>query len=208
MLHLETIKPGTFSLLKELMNVGFLDQFQLVGGTALALQLGHRISDDIDLFSNKPFDNEDIINALANTFKDRFLLTSGVFNKLGVFALIDDIKLDICRHKENLIDEIIVNDRIRMWGTKDIAASKVNAISRRAKKKDFWDIDELLDIYSIDEIAAFYRAKYLPMLAIGVAQMITYYDEAEDSEPPVCLKGKTWQSVKKSIFRKINQQLK
>ena len=56
---------------------------------------------------------------------------------------------------------------------------------KRATKKDFWDIDRLLDIYNISEITSFYREKYLPMLAIGVAQMITYFDDAEKSATPV-----------------------
>ena len=208
MLQFKTIEPHSFSLLKELMGLPFLNQFQLVGGTALALQLGHRISVDLDLFSNEEFDNEELIVAFTNYFKGRLFLKSKLLNKLGVFLLIDNIKVDVCRHPHKLIDDTIVEDGIRMWSVKEIAAAKVNAISRRATKKDFWDIDEILDHYSIYEITKFYQDKYLPMLAIGVSQMITYYDDAEESEVPVCLKNKTWDAVKKSIYKKINKQNK
>jgi hypothetical protein len=207
-LHFETIKPGAFSILKELMELPALSPFQLVGGTALSLQLGHRMSDDLDLFSNIPFENEEIITALIQFFGDRYLLTSTLTNKLGIFGFIDEVKIDICRHKEELIGDIKTVDNIRMWSLEDIAASKVNAISRRATKKDFWDIDKLLDIFTIDEITIFYKEKYLPVLAITVAHMITFYTDAEDSATPNCLNGKTWEMVKKSIFKKINNNSK
>jgi predicted nucleotidyltransferase component of viral defense system len=190
------------------MQIEILKDFQLVGGTALALCLGHRISVDIDLFSNRSFDNEEVINSLNNHFSDRFELKSRIANKLGVFCLIDGVKVDICRHGQELLDPVLEIEGIRMWGLKDITASKVNAISRRATKKDFWDIDRLLDIYDIKEIASFYRSKYLPMLAIGVAQMLTYYTDAEESDTPICLLNKNWEGVKKSIFKKINNQIK
>ena len=78
----------------------------------------------------------------------------------------------------------------------------------RAKRKDFWDIDEILDHYSLEEIAASYRKKYDPMLAIGVAQILTYFDDAELTDSPVCLKNKTWKTVKTSIAKKINDSFK
>lgn len=84
----------------------------------------------------------------------------------------------------------------------------MNAISRRASKKDFWHVSALLDIFSIEEIASFYRQKYDPMLAIGVAKIITYFDDAEDSETPNCLKKLTWLQVKKEILKKINNNSK
>ncbi len=208
MLHFETVKPDTFSLLKELMEIDGLKQFNLVGGTALSLQLGHRISLDLDLFSHDDFENESIIGVLYKHFESRFQLISTLRNKLGVFCFIDEVKVDICRHDGKLIGNIFEEEGIRMWETKEIAASKVNAISRRATKKDFWDINELLNLFTIDEIASFYREKYNPMLAIGVARMVTYFDEAEESDTPNCLKGKTWELIKKEILKKINNNLK
>lgn len=208
MLYIETVKPNALSILKELMLIPELSPFQLVGGTALSLQLGHRMSDDLDLFSNTQFKNEEIIAVLIGVFKDRYVLRSSPANKLGIFGYIDGVKIDICRHKEELIGEIKTVDNIRMWTLEDIAASKVNAISRRATKKDFWDIDALLDVFTIEEIASFYQKKYLPLLAIGVAHMITYYTDAEESDTPNCLKGKTWVGIKKSIYKKINNNSK
>jgi predicted nucleotidyltransferase component of viral defense system len=208
MLHFETVTPDTLALLKELMSIEGLKQFNLVGGTALSLQLGHRISVDLDLFSHDSFDKETIMKVLSTHFNKRFELISSLKNKLGVFSFIDNVKIDICRHDGKFIGNVYKIDGIRMWELKEIAAAKVNAISRRATKKDFWDINELLNIFSIDEIASFYQEKYNPMLAIGVARMITYFDDADESETPNCLNNKTWDEVKKEIKKKVNNNLK
>ena len=82
MLHFETVKPDTLALLKELMSIEGLKQFNLVGGTALSLQLGHRISVDLDLFSHDSFDNETIIKVLSTHFNKRFELISSLKNKI------------------------------------------------------------------------------------------------------------------------------
>ena len=95
-----------------------------------------------------------------------------------------------------------------MWSLEDIAASKILAISGRAVKKDFWDLDRLLDIFSIEEIASFYNERYQQTLAISVAKMVLFFEEAELSQEPVCLMGKTWTKVKKGIAKKINKQTK
>ncbi|MEO6329733.1 MAG: nucleotidyl transferase AbiEii/AbiGii toxin family protein [Ginsengibacter sp.] len=208
MLHIEAVEITTFNLLEELLKIKELSDFNLAGGTALSLKLGHRTSEDLDIFKTSDFDKLKVINALKKKYKNRVEFKSSPNNKLGVFCFIDEIKIDICKHPYALLHPPMHEGVLRMWSLPDIAAAKVYAISNRATKKDFWDIDELLDIYSIDEIAEFYRKKYMPMLAIGVAQMLLYFDEAEDTKEPYSFKKITWSQVKKNIAKKINQQLK
>ena len=190
------------------MNFKPLQEYSLVGGTALSLQLGHRISEDLDLFILKNFDKTKMQVALKKKFKDRIDIHSSVKNPLGVFAHIDGIKIDIVRHPYPLINDILLVDNIRMWSLLDIAAAKVYAISIRATKKDFWDIDRLLDIFNIEEIADAYYKRYNQFVALGVPKMLTYFSEADESKNPVCLLNKTWKQVQKSISKKINKQLK
>ena len=208
MLHIETVEPNTLRVLRELMNIKELSAFNLVGGTALSLQLGHRKSDDIDLFLEKDFEKRPLIEILKKTFSDRFILMSKETNSLGIFGFIDDIKIDICKHTFPLIDKILIEDGIRMWTIKEIAAAKVHAISNRGKKKDFWDIDIILDFLSIEEITTLYKKKYDPLLAIGVAQILLYFDDADGSQTPNCYLGKNWNQVKSNITKKINYQFK
>lgn len=68
MLQTRTIEPGTLELLKQLMLLPVLEPFFLVGGTALALQLGHRKSIDLDLFTPQPFNNSTLLETLAAKF--------------------------------------------------------------------------------------------------------------------------------------------
>ena len=77
MLQTRTVEPGTLELLKRLMSIPALEQFYLVGGTALALQLGHRISIDLDLFTTEPFDKSDLLDLLNAHFEDVVLESEG-----------------------------------------------------------------------------------------------------------------------------------
>ena len=208
MLQKQTVEGNTFNLLKELMGLHFLNEFNLVGGTALSLQLGHRKSIDIDLFNVNPFEIIPLRNELKNHFNTRISIVSSEKNTLGIFSQVDGIKLDICKHPHPLLYPALNTEGIRMWGLQDIAASKVFAISARATKKDFWDLDRLLDEFSFLEIASFYDKRYEHKLAIAISKMLTYFEEAEESDIPICLLNKNWEQVKKSIFKKINTHTK
>ena len=208
MLQKQTVEGNTFNLLKELMSLGFLNEFNLVGGTALSLQLGHRKSIDLDLFNISPFNIPLVRNEINSYFKERINIISSEKNPLGIFSQIDDIKVDICKHPHPLLLPVLNVEGIRMWSLQDIAASKVFAISLRATKKDFWDLDRLLDEFNFLEIASFYDKRYAHLLAIAISKMLTYFDEADESPTPVCLLNKNWEQVKKSIFQKINLHTK
>ena len=132
MLQKQTVEGHTFNLLNELMGLDFLNEFNLVGGTALSLQLGHRISIDLDLFNTKPFNILSVRNEMKYYFKERINIISSEKNLLGIFSQIDGVKIDICKHPHPLIFPVLIIDGIRMWSLQDIAASKVFAISARA----------------------------------------------------------------------------
>ena len=72
MLQTQTVEPGTFSLLKELMDIPKLNAFALVGGTALSLKFGHRTSVDLDLFSLEKFVPEEIEAMLLRRYENSF----------------------------------------------------------------------------------------------------------------------------------------
>lgn len=207
MLHLETVKPHTFSLLRQLMEISVLKDFSLVGGTALTLLYGHRMSVDLDLFSNKEFANDEIVEALTKKFGDNFIMEEKP-PKFGIFCYINNDKVDIIRHPHPLIRKESVIEGIRMFSPEDIIAMKVQAILGRAKKKDFWDIAELLNHYSVNDFINFHREKYAKQnLLITVPQALTYFADAEESEDPISLKKQNWQSIKKIIAKKVSAYL-
>ena len=208
MLHTKTVEPHTFSILKELMTIPELLNFSLVGGTALSLLYGHRMSIDLDLFSNKVFENRSVTEALKNRFQDKFVMEEKQA-RFGIFCYIDEVKVDIIRHPHPLIRPETSVEDIRMFSVEDIIAMKVQAILGRGKKKDFWDIAELLQHFSIKEFIQFHKEKYTTQnLLITVPQAITYFADAEESEAPISLKNQTWQNVQEFIQKKVRDYLK
>ncbi len=190
------------------MEIPELKGFSLVEGTALSLLYGHRISIDLDLFSNAGFENSDIVKALARTFGDKFENRT-TNERFGIFCFIENAKVDIIRHPHPLIRPISEIEGIRFFSTEDIIAMKVQAILGRGKKKDFWDIAELLGNYSVADFVRFHKEKYSSQnLLITVPQAITYFGDAEESEEPVSLKGQTWKSVQRVIKGKVRGYLK
>lgn len=96
-----------------------------------------------------------------------------------------------------------------MYNSEDIAAMKIQAILGRGRKKDFWDLAELLNHFSLEQIIGFYSKKFpSQQLLISIPQAVTYFDDAEESEDPISLKGQTWESVKKIIQQKVSEYLK
>ena len=208
MLHIETVEPRTFSILERLMELKALQPFSLVGGTALSLRYGHRTSVDIDLFCHEKFDHEPIINALKKEFGKGYS-TESKYARWGIFCYLDDVKVDIVHNPHPLIDTLEITNGIRMYSDKDIIAMKLSAILGRGMKKDFWDLAELLQHYSLEDMITFHEAKYPDQnLLITIPQALTWFDDAEESEDPISLKGQTWKGVKKIIQQNVSDFLR
>jgi predicted nucleotidyltransferase component of viral defense system len=190
------------------MKLSGLKPFSLVGGTALSLQYGHRSSVDLDLFYHEKFDYNIIITELGQTFGDRFIYKQQQ-TQFGIFCFIDNVKVDLVHFPHLPILPIEVEEGIRMYSAGDIAAMKIQAILGRAKKKDFWDLYELLQHYSLQQLMDWHKQKYpSQMLAISIPHAITYFVDAEQSEAPVSFKGQTWGKIKKGISKVVSNYLK
>jgi hypothetical protein len=190
------------------MEMPELETFSLVGGTALSLKLGHRISIDLDLFSNVKPD----VDFLNKTLKDKFgsdFINENMNITFAIFCTIQNVKVDILHYPHLPIGDIQTINDIRIYGTKDIAAMKINAILGRGQKKDFFDLVELLKHYSLDEILDFHKQKYSSQqLLISIPNALTYFEDAEMSPDPISLNGQTWESVKKTLRQKVREFLK
>ena len=208
MLQTKTVESGTLSILKDLMEIPSLKAFSLVGGTALSLRFGHRSSEDLDLFYHEKFDHSGIVKDLESAFKQRFVYKQE-HTTFGIFCFIDEIKVDIVHYPHLPIAPIETEMGIRFYSNADIAAMKIQAILGRGKKKDFWDLQELLKYFSLQQIIDWHKQKYPnQMLAISIPHAITYFIDADESETPVSFKKQTWESVKKDISRIVSNYLK
>jgi predicted nucleotidyltransferase component of viral defense system len=190
------------------MEIPSLKPFCLVGGTALALRYGHRSSEDLDLFYHEKFDQPEIVKDLESVFKHRFVYKQE-HTTFGIFCFIDEIKLDIVHYPHLPIAPIETERGIRFYSSADIAAMKIQAILGRGKKKDFWDLYELLQHFSLQQIIDWHKQKFPnQMLAISIPHAITYFVDAEESDTPLSFKKQTWQGVKKGISKVVRDYLR
>lgn len=195
-LHLETVSQELIAILHQLMQAAELNDFCLVGGTALALRFGHRRSIDIDLFTDRPFD----ANSLAQRLERKFGLQQTVTESNTVLGQIRSIKTDFIAHQYPLIGATEIIDGIRLLSLQDIAAMKLNAIANRGSKKDFWDYAQLLKRFDREELLSFFLQKYPNASRWNLDKSLAYFDDAENEPDPIDLTGQTWAQVKNAIL--------
>jgi predicted nucleotidyltransferase component of viral defense system len=201
MLHYSTIDSKTLELLKELQRISFFKQMRLVGGTALALQIGHRVSIDIDLFGNLTADEYEVSERL-NAFKSNNVVKKTENISINI---IEGVKVDIVNYPYPWIDEPFLKDGIVMASQKDIAAMKLAAITGRGTKKDFIDVFFLMQKYSMGEMLSFYEEKYSDGNLFLVFKSILYFDDADNEQTPKMLKEVEWKKIKTSITNEVNK---
>lgn len=181
MLHIQTVEARTLDLIKELMADRQLSNFNLVGGTALALKLGHRISIDIDLFSTTSFSSKE----LANYLIEKYDATEVRILTNSIFCFIRDIKTDLISHQYPLIGDLDVVGGIRLVSLEDIGAMKLNAIyGSGLRLKDFVDMYALLEKFPLDKMLQACNKKY-PELNMQVVKHAFIYHESIDFSVPI-----------------------
>lgn len=202
MLHKETVTGTTLGVLKDLMAMPALADFCLVGGTNLALRLGHRLSIDLDLFTNIPFDSEGIYRLIEKQFAGVVMASQ---SEQTLFLFINDLKVDVVLLPYPWLYPFEKSDGIRLASMPDIAAMKLSAIARRGVKKDFWDIAALLDEYSLEEMVDFYKAKYSSRDIFHLLRSLVYFEDAESQKDPDPLKKQSWKQVKIKVEAAVRQ---
>ena len=169
MLHFETIEPKTLDLLKNLQALPLFAQTRLVGGTALALQLGHRKSIDIDLFGS--------IEDLPEIIRDECS----------------------SNYPYAWLDECLNIDGVRLASKRDIAAMKISAIINRGTKKDFIDLYYLLKEFSLQQILQLYMTKYQDGSEFIALKSLAYFEDAEADPMPYMFEEISWEEIKSAI---------
>ena len=207
-LNYNTVTPLLKSILETLMAADVFDDFRLVGGTALSLYRGHRMSVDIDLFTDKEYGTvnfEAIDDFLRGTYpyvdtNDYAEIGFGKSYYVGN-SQEDCIKLDLF-YTDPFIDEEVITDNIRMATVEEIIAMKLDVVSRIGRKKDFWDIHELKNDYSIAEMfdLNLKRYPYTHDRALLINNF-TDFSEADDDFEPNCLRGKHWELIKLDLIQ-------
>ena len=202
MLPNTAVETPILELIRSLQIKSYLQGFYLVGGTALALHLGHRRSADIDLFSNFSFDASGLLEQIHQDFPYKLFFTST--NTLK--GSISNINVDILAHRYKLITKPQMIDGINLLCLPDIIAMKLNAISTSSQRsKDFIDIYYLLDVYRLGKMLEFYREKYNQENISYILKSLIYFDEVDLADWPVLIDNPRlkWIDVKKKIEKEV-----
>lgn len=200
MLSYETVEPRTLELLKSLMQEPVFNDMRLVGGTALALQYGHRQSIDLDFFGDLTCEQEKTQEILSKYGKVTVLKET---KNIRIYV-VDNIKVDFVHYScYPWLEDAIFEDCIRLASPKDIAAMKINAIEGRGTRKDFVDVFFLLKHYSLQEILSFYKAKYPNYSDFRAMMSLTYFEDAEMQPMPKMFNNTSWPDMQKVIIEKV-----
>jgi len=203
MLYYHSIDTKTLELLKEIRNIDLFKDLRLVGGTALALQIGHRKSVDLDFFGILNSDELAISESLKKIGTVKTLQkTENIF----IFT-IDGIKVDIVNYNYPWLSGIVKEDRLDLADKKDISAMKLAAITGRGTKNDFIDIYFLLKEFSLHQMIEFYKQKYSDGSVFLVLRSLSYFEDADNEPMPEMFVKTDWESVRKSISKALKNYI-
>ncbi len=201
----EQVLPGdTKAILALLEKSGIIQKAYLAGGTALTLQLGHRISYDLDFFTQEEFDEQALlpeIEKISNFQLERLAWRT----ILGKFK---DVKFSIFYYKYPLLYSAKKFGMINITDTRDIAAMKIAAIASRGTKRDFVDLYFICrETMSLLDVIRVYDEKYRNLAAteIHIMKSLIYFEDAEPDEMPEMLKKASWEDIKKYFEGEIKK---
>jgi hypothetical protein len=197
MLYKNTVSQSTLELIHKMMDDEVLKDFNLVGGTALALMIGHRLSIDIDLFSQKPFDALQLAEHLNQEYKVTNTKTMGT----GVFCFMQDVKIDILAHQYPLVKPIQIIENIRMLSLEDIGAMKINAITGNGSRlKDYVDMYILLERFPLQKLLNGFESKYPNVSKEIAVKALNYHSEIRPVEIQFTGKNISLEQIAKRLY--------
>ncbi len=174
---LDENRKNILPLLKNLKS-----DFYLVGGTALALQLGHRDSIDFDFFTENDFDTEVLFERLQDIFKEYSIKKIQEEKNTLTIIVDNDIKLSFFTYKYPLVKPIIEEEFLRLASVEDIACMKLSAIVSRATEKDYVDLYFILQEYELADLLKLTAQKFLSLDETLIVKSLTYFTDITEEE--------------------------
>jgi len=205
-MFLNTIDNRQLLLIDSLANIpDIAHRFYLAGGTALALQYGHRTSIDLDMFSQKPFDGGTIADTLVEIGGQIIMEETG-----AVHAVVNGVKVSFLYYPYPLLKPLKEFHGIPMASTEDIAAMKAVAISQRGDKKDFFDMYEILKTITPADLKKLLLSKFSQarINCYHILKSFFYFDDADRQPDPLSLNGTTWEQVKNYFIEREEELMR
>ena len=202
-LYLNTVSDHLWNALNKLMAEPAFDTFRLVGGTSLSLQLGHRESIDIDLFTDAPYGSIDfemlqevilgLFPYVDKTFKGAVGMGTSFF--VGETEK-NSIKLDLF-YTDPFVYPLLKEKGIRFSCVNEISAMKLEVVGQGGRKKDFWDLHEILESRSLESLIDSYMKRYpYGYSKEDMLKKLLDFSVAENDFTPNCFKNKEWELIK------------
>lgn len=190
----QAILPDAIRGIQLVSRVSLVQKAYLAGGTALALQLGHRVSEDLDFFTGEEFDEQQLLVELEGLGLIRESVGWRTIN-----GRINKTKFSIFYYKYPLLSETLEFEGIKLASKQDIAAMKIHAMEDRGVKRDFIDLFFLAREFTIDQMLEYYDRKYgvLEDRVFHIIKSMGYFDEADNDDwKPEMIKEVEWGQVK------------
>jgi hypothetical protein len=206
-MFVQALPKGTRRNLALLAEAGLTAPFYLAGGTAAALHLGHRISIDLDFFGPEPFDSAQLAAQLSDLGKFRL-------ERLAEDTLLGElrgVRISFFRYRYPLIAEPVSVLGITVASLEDIAAMKLDAISRRGTRRDFIDLYFIAQSgLALPEALQWYQRKYagLNLNLVHLVKSLAYFADAEADPMPQMLVDLSWDEVKRFFEREARSLFK
>jgi len=203
----ETLSKNTKEALALLGKSGVLKDAYLGGGTAAALQLGHRISIDLDFFTSKRFD----ANKKAKALKElgNFSIEQISWGTLqGYFK---KVRFSLFVYEYPVLFHFKIFHNIRVLDIRDIGAMKIAAISDRGVKRDFIDLYFICkEGIPLSYLLKLYDRKYkkLKINLVHIQKSLVYFDDAEKDEMPRMIRKVSWEDIKKFFENEVRKLIK
>lgn len=206
-MFLKTIPQNLKGNLELLGNNSVFNQFYLAGGTGLSLQLGHRISEDLDFFTDQDFSVENIKTSLEQLGDLRTEMTQ----KKTYLGILNGVKISFFFYRHSLLFPPISFLNVAIADIRDIGAMKLDAIQSRGKKRDFIDLFALFrQGLTIDEIILHFKEKYVgsDYNIQHLLKSLTYFTDAEKDDIPQLFIDSSWLEIKKYIEKEVASYLR
>jgi len=201
----ETLEAKTERVFESLGKLQWMDDYYLAGGTALALQLGHRKSVDLDFFSIQDFE----LNKLESSLKEVGRVKVLSKDEGTLHVNLNNVLVSFLRYRYKLLYKKINFEDVNMADWRDIACMKISAISDRGSKKDFVDLHFLLKQISLQKILSLFERKYkgIEYNKVHILKSLVFFDDAEKDPSPKMLESVTWSDIKRDIKKSVESLL-
>ncbi len=204
-LHWNTITETMHQILVEFFQSETGSQFYLAGGTALSLQIGHRLSVDLDFFS--PTEDIPSIRLQLEFALAQFQSTLADSSWGNLVFLSKNIRVGFYGYGFSLVSPVIDSEGIRLASVEDIALMKLDAMLSRAAKKDFYDLYFICQTINLRQLLDKSEIKFPSVrdFETQVIKRLIYFENAENESDPILLKKVSWQAVKKYFTNQVKE---